>query len=96
MDSQTSTKTYHFADAILEHMPVAIAVYDPQELRLLEANPLFLTIMDMFLDPSWQRGRIIGHPFTDWAHNEATAPIMGIMSAVGLFSHSRSRSMALC
>lgn len=82
MDCQTSTRTYHFADAILEHMPVAVAVYDAQELRLLEANPLFLTIMDLFLDPSWQQGRIIGHPLTDWAHPASIPRLVAIFRAV--------------
>ncbi len=67
MDHQRGGSTSSLAHAILAHMPVAVAVYDPQELRLLEANRLFLMIMERFLDPVWHQGRIIGIPLTDWA-----------------------------
>jgi PAS domain S-box-containing protein len=63
-------------------MPVAVAVYDAQDLRLLEANRLFLTIMDLFLDPCWQQGRIIGSPLTDWAHPANISSLVTIFRAV--------------
>src|SRR5438132_329303 len=82
MDRQTSTRTFHLADAILEQMPVAVAVYDVQELRLLEANRLFVTIMDRFLDPCWHQGRIIGHPLTSWAHPASMPRLVTLLRAV--------------
>ncbi len=82
MDRQTSTRTFHLADAILEQMPVAVAVYDVQELRLLEANRLFVTIMDRFLDPCWHQGRIIGHPITSWAHPASMPRLVTLLRAV--------------
>jgi PAS domain S-box-containing protein len=38
MDSTVSFKRYRFADSMLEHTPAGIAIFDAQELRLLEAN----------------------------------------------------------
>ena len=82
MDSQTSTKTHRSAEAILEHMPVAVAVYDTQDLRLLEANPLFLTVMERFLDPAWHQGCIIGSPLTEWAHPAVLPRLVTVLRAV--------------
>jgi len=82
MNSQTSTSTRRFVDAILEHIPVAVAVYDTQDLRLLEANTLFLTIMDRFLDPAWHQGRIIGSPLAQWAHPATIPRLVTVFRAV--------------
>ncbi len=43
-------------------MPVAVALYDAQDFRLLAANTLFHSL----LNPAWQNGRALGHPPTDW------------------------------
>src|SRR5205085_8118150 len=81
-------------------MPIAVAVYEAQDLRLLEANRLFLTVMDLYLDPCWQQGRIIGSPLTDWAHPAAIPSLVtifrmvaetGTTSRVGEFAFSASQ-----
>ena len=66
MVSRTRVKKYRSADVVLEHLPVGVAVYDAQEFRLLEANALFLTNVEPFLDPCWLDGRIIGHPIAEF------------------------------
>jgi len=63
--SRTEAKKYHYADIVLEHLPVGVAVYDAQEFRLLEANTLFLTNLEPFLDPCWQQERAIGHTLAE-------------------------------
>jgi len=72
-DSHTSDQAQHYVDIMLEHMPLGVALYDAQDLRLLTANALMLTFLDANLDPSWRNGRTIGHPVTDWLP-EAIAP----------------------
>jgi PAS domain S-box-containing protein len=49
-----------------EYLPMCAAVYAASDLRLLEANPLFLQVIDPYLDPRWQQGRIIGQSLTEW------------------------------
>jgi PAS domain S-box-containing protein len=82
MDHQTNSRTFHLAEAILEQMPVAVAVYDVPELRLLEANQLFVSIMERFLAPHWHQGRLIGHPLSEWAHPESMPRLVPILQAV--------------
>ncbi len=59
-------KKYRYADVVLEHLPVGVAVYDVQEFRLLEANTLFQTRAQAFLDPCWRAARAIGHPLAEF------------------------------
>lgn len=49
-------------DTILAHMPIGVALYDAQSLRLLDANDLFHS----FLNPQWRNGRATGHSIADW------------------------------
>jgi PAS domain S-box-containing protein len=49
-----------------EYLPVCVAVYAASDLRLLEANPLFLKVIDTYLEPRWQHGQILGQPLTEW------------------------------
>jgi PAS domain S-box-containing protein len=47
-------KTQRYADLMLEHTPVGIAIYDAHDLRLLESNALFMQVIDE-LCPSCER-----------------------------------------
>lgn len=67
MNTSMNARTYRYTDMMLEHASVGIAVYDARDLRLLEANTLFMTILNTFLDSHWQCERVIGHPLTSWA-----------------------------
>src|SRR5579875_650276 len=49
-----------------EYLPMCAAVYAASDLRLLEANPLFLQVIDPYLDSRWRQGRIIGQSLTEW------------------------------
>lgn len=62
MTSSEKAIFQNFADILLEHMPVAVALYDAQDFRLLAANTLFHSL----LNPAWQNGRALGHPPADW------------------------------
>ncbi len=66
MASHIKAKKYHYADIVLEHLPVGVAVYDVQEFRLLEANTLFLTNLEPFLDPCWQQEQAVGHTLAEF------------------------------
>lgn len=55
------------AETMLTHTSVGMALYDAQEFRLLEANPLFLSLLDAFLAPRWRHGNAIGFPLALWA-----------------------------
>ena len=67
MNTSTNAKTYRYADVMLEHLSVGMAVYDARDFCLLEANALFMRIVDTFLDSHRQHEQIMGHPPTSWA-----------------------------
>ncbi|GAC1471111.1 MAG: hypothetical protein NVS2B12_21240 [Ktedonobacteraceae bacterium] len=64
--TEAEAKKYRYADIMLEHLPVGVAVYDEHEFRLLEANSLFLAYVDPFLAPQLQHGQVIGHTLTEF------------------------------
>jgi PAS domain S-box-containing protein len=59
-----------------------VAVYAASDLRLLEANPLFLEVIDTYLDPGWQDGQIIGQSLADWGGWTKTNGILDIFYQV--------------
>src|SRR5712691_175175 len=86
MDSQTASKTRSYVDLMLEHMPVGVALFDAENLRLLAANALYHTFLNMYLDPRWRDGRAIGFPITDWLPREEpidTFPILRTVAETG-------------
>ncbi len=80
MDSQMLIKTH--AHTMLEHMPVGVALFDAQDLRLLAANTLFQTLIDTLLDPAWKNGRAIGHPISDYLPRAEETGLMTIFRTV--------------
>ena len=64
--------------SIIEHLPAAVALLDAQDLRLLQANPLF----DVLLDPAWQGGRALGHPLTAWFPGAVEGGVLEICRTV--------------
>lgn len=78
MDTALQMETHHYADIILEHMPVGVALFEAQNLRLLTANPRFQT----FLRPCWQEGKAIGHQLIDWAPETQVPSIIAIFRRV--------------
>lgn len=46
MDSTISFKEHHLANAMLNHTPAGLAIFDAQELRLLEANTSYFGLMN--------------------------------------------------
>src|SRR6266571_3398323 len=67
-----------YNSAIIEHLPVAVALLDVQDLRLLQANPLFHSL----LDPAWQDERALGHPLTDWLPGAMESGLLEICRTV--------------
>ena len=68
----------HYNASIIEHLPVAVALLDAQDLRLLQANPLFQAL----LDPAWQGGRALGHPLTAWFPRAVEGGVLEICRTV--------------
>lgn len=77
-----STKLEQYTDIMLQHMPVGVALYEADSLRLLSANALFHKYTETFLDARWREGRIIGHPLQDWFPEEELAPILAAFHTV--------------
>ena len=82
MARRTVAKKSVYTDMIMEHMPVGVAVYDAQNLTLLEANTLFLTILDVLLAAEWHDGRAIGHPITELGTQIQAAGLVDIFRSV--------------
>jgi signal transduction histidine kinase len=70
----------HYAEAILEHLPVGIGLIDAHDFRLLTANPLFLS----FLDPTWQGGQALGRPVSEWIPQAEETGIMEVIRTVAM------------
>ena len=62
MDTTSQTKLHDFAGLMLEHIPVGVALFEAETLRLLTANTRF----QAFLGPCWQEGKAIGQLLLDW------------------------------
>src|SRR5437764_9443404 len=87
MDSQIHTKINDYTSSMLEHMPVGVALFDVEDLRLLAANTLFHTFMDTCFDPCWKNGWAIGHSLTDYlprAEESGVATIFRRVAETGI------------
>lgn len=51
MDSIASFKKYRFAETMLEYTAAGMAIFDAQELRLLEANAPYFNLVDAMREP---------------------------------------------
>ncbi|HLI06464.1 MAG TPA: ATP-binding protein [Ktedonobacteraceae bacterium] len=76
------TKTQSFADIMLQHIPVGVALYEADSLHLLSANASFHRYMDTFLDPRWQGGKAIGHALQEWMPDTELASILTVFQRV--------------
>lgn len=77
-----STEVNQYADIMLEHMPVGVALYDASTFRLLCANSRFHAFIDTFLEPVWQGGNATGHPIQDWMPEPAIGRLLAIFRMV--------------
>ncbi len=82
MESITGTRSEQYADTMLEHLPVGVALYDAGSLRLLSANARFHTFLDTFLEPHWQGGQAVGHTIQEWMPEGEVSPILTIFHRV--------------
>ncbi len=80
MDSQVNTHSY--ASLMLEQALVGIGLYDARNLRLLDANEVYLMIIETYLKPSGPHGDVIGHCFTNWLSETEAASNEVIFRAV--------------
>lgn len=74
--------TYHYAESMLTHMPVGVALFDAQNFCLLSVNSLYENFLDTFLEPEWQHGRALGHAFTEWLPDAEATGVADIFRAV--------------
>src|SRR5579863_2913267 len=82
MVRKTDAIKQHFADVLFDHLPLGIALFDARDLRLLIANSLYLKSLDIYLDPRWRNGKIIGHPLTAWLPNAESAEVIALFRSV--------------
>jgi signal transduction histidine kinase len=59
----------HYAHIMLEHISTGLAVYDAKELCLLEANTLYIHLLDNMLAEDWRGGKALGHSMHEWGEN---------------------------
>jgi hypothetical protein len=72
MKHDTACDLLSHAQKMLTHLPVAVALFDAYDLRLLQAHPCFHAI----LDSSRQQGRAIGRRLTElFPHTEHTGSL---------------------
>jgi PAS domain S-box-containing protein len=69
------SKYTHF---MVEHMPVGVALFEAQELRLLFANKQY----QVFLGSRWGQGQAIGHPLADIVPRAKLAHLRAIFHKV--------------
>jgi PAS domain S-box-containing protein len=79
-----------------EYLPMCAAVYTASDLRLLEANSLFLEVIDTYLDPRWRHGRIIGQSLTRWGEWAKTSGILDIFYQVASSGHTYQNNHFKC
>ncbi|HEY4386154.1 MAG TPA: PAS domain-containing protein, partial [Ktedonobacteraceae bacterium] len=59
----------HYAHIMLEHISAGLAVYDAKELCLLEANTLYIHLLDNILAEDWRGGKALGHSMHEWGES---------------------------
>ena len=82
MGGQRTTIKHDYTDTMLEHMPVGVALYDAQELRLLAANSLYQKFLNQYVIPSLRKGRTLGLPLRDWLPPEEVIDFLKIFRTV--------------
>jgi signal transduction histidine kinase len=55
-----------YAQLMLDHMPTRVALYDAHDLRLLDANALYIETLRKFILPGLKDESPLGHQLTDW------------------------------
>ena len=74
--------THHYADMMLTHMPVGVALFDAQSFRLLTVNRLYENFLDTFLEPEWRHGHALGQPLPEWLPGADATGVTAIFRAV--------------
>jgi signal transduction histidine kinase len=82
MGSNIITRMHPYAHTILEHMPVRVALYDAQSIRLLDANTRYLQALDRFLEPELCGSKVIGSCVTEWNMRGAESDFAAILRRV--------------
>ncbi|QBD83028.1 PAS domain-containing protein [Ktedonosporobacter rubrisoli] len=79
-----NAQDYHLAELMLEHTSVGMAIYDAHDMRLLQANTLFLSFFRNYFAALGQEEHknIIGHTFCDWLTSAQKREMMGIFHTV--------------
>jgi PAS domain S-box-containing protein len=87
---------YPLLSRMLEYLPVGVAVYAASDLRLLEANPLFLKVIDTYIDPCWHHGGIIGQSLIDWGTWTKTNGMLDIFYQVASSGNTYQCNRFVC
>src|SRR5438552_167228 len=71
------------AETIFEHLPVGVALFEAHSLRLVMANASYQDL----LDQTWQQGRAIGHPLTDFFPQAESSGVTALFRQVAATGH---------
>lgn len=82
MGSNIIARMHPYAHTILEHMPVRVALYDAQNLCLLDANTRYLQALDRFLEPELRGCKAIGHCMIEWTPKGSSSDFIAIFRQV--------------
>jgi PAS domain S-box-containing protein len=82
MGSNIMARIHPYAHTMLEYMPVRVALYDAQNLCLLDANTCYLQALDRFLEPELRGCKVIGHRMTEWSVKGGEADFVAIFRQV--------------
>ncbi len=55
-----------YANMMLEHVSIGLAIYDASNFNLLDANPLYMQMLEAFLSEDWRGGKALGHSLYEW------------------------------
>ncbi|EFH81701.1 ATP-binding protein [Ktedonobacter racemifer] len=82
MSSLMNTRPYHYAETMLEHTPVGMAIYDAADFRLLEANSRFLGFFDTHFATQPAHKLRPDQTVADWVYHPQSAQLLTIFQQV--------------
>jgi signal transduction histidine kinase len=92
MDTQIESSPKTFEELILDHIRAGTALIDAHSLRLLKANPLFLTFLDKYIGPTWQHGQVVGYVLPEFLNRPRFMEILRQVAETGESFQAKERT----
>ncbi|WP_220196073.1 ATP-binding protein [Ktedonospora formicarum] len=77
-----NSKAYHYAETLLEHTPVGVAIFGAHDLRLLEFNSSYQGFLDNYFATRPEHKIVVGKTVLDWAFHSDSTRVMEIFKEV--------------